>query len=362
MKKTTAEDNRKMHFIINCAYYALIIGIAYLVFKYLLRWIMPFIIGFLIAAAVQPAARFINKKRGVSIKFCSVTGVLILVALLLALAGFGTVKAVRDISDLGGQLPSIMDNLTKALKGVSERLSPYLSDIQSKTGLKVDTSLSDVSNQLLKISQLPGAAVGFLQSAASTLPSLFLNIIVTVVSACFIAADYTKVTHFLAHLLPERHRATAANVKDFFCTTVLKLIRAYLTLMFITFCELSVGLALLRIHNPIAIAAVVAIIDILPVLGTGTVLIPWAVIEFIMGNTFLGVGLLLLYIVITIVRNILEPKIVGDHIGLHPLITLTAMIIGLKAIGVIGLIAFPIAVLIIKYLYESGTIKFGREL
>jgi sporulation integral membrane protein YtvI len=358
---TDSEDSRKKRFILNCAYYAVILIIGYLIVKYLLGWIMPFLIGFILAAAVQPAARFCHKKNGANVKACSVAGVLLLVALLLLLMVFGTAKLVRDLYAAANQLPAVIDSLMRALDRISLKLSPFLFNVQSNTGIKIDTSLSGISNQLLKLSQLPEGAVNLLQSAASSLPSFFLNIVVSVVAACFIAADYSHVTGFLLRLLPQRHRETARGIKDFFFTTVVKLIRAYLTLMFITFCELLVGLALLHIKNPAVIAAAIAIVDILPVLGTGTVMIPWAFTEFIMGNAYLGVSLLLLYAVITVVRNILEPKIVGNHIGLHPLVTLTAIIVGLKALGVAGMIIFPISIIIIKRLYENGVIKLWRD-
>jgi sporulation integral membrane protein YtvI len=357
----TASDDRKLRFIIDCIYLALLAAIVFVAVKYLLGWIMPFLVGFALAAAVQPAVRFCHRKNGVNIKACSVAGVLLLVLVLVLLTVFGVSKLAVALYAAAKRLPVLTDSLMQALSLISQRLSPIFDDIQSCTGIKVDMSLSGISGKLLKISQLSQNTAVFLHGAVSSLPSFLLDIIVTAVAACFIAADYPRVTGFLLRCLPSRHRETAREIKKFFLTTVMRLIRAYLTLMFITFCELLAGLALLRIPNPAAAAAAIAVVDILPVLGTGTVMVPWALVEFLLGRTSFGACLVLLYAVITVVRNILEPKIVGHHIGLHPLVTLAAIVVGFKVLGVAGMIVFPIAIIIIKHLHENGVIKLWKD-
>ena len=358
---TTSGDERKLRLIINCVYLALIAAIVFFAVKYVLGWIMPLLIGFVLAAVVQPAARYCHKKNGANIKACSVAAVLLIVALIALLAVLGTSKAFIALYAWAKQLPAEAENLTKALDLLALRLAPFFHSIESFTGIKTDPSLSGISSLLLKISQIPEGAASLLHSAVSSLPSLLLGIIVAVVAACFIAADYPRVTGFLLRCLPKRYRDAACELKNFFFTTVLKLLRAYLTLMLITFCELLVGLVLLRVKSPVEVAAVIAVVDIMPVLGTGTVMIPWALIELVMGRIYLGVGLALVYTVISVVRNILEPKIVGYHIGLHPLVTLTAMVVGLRALGVVGMIAFPIGAILAKHLYDSGIIKLWRD-
>lgn len=357
----TTSSDRKLKFLINCAFFALVLVIGYVTVKYLLGWVMPFVIGFVLAAVVQPVARFLHKKNGANVKVCSVAGVLILVALITLITVFAASRLAFWLYATSIQIPAIVDNLTQTLGQLSMWLSPFLQNVQSCTGIKVDTSLSGISSQLLKISELPKYAAAFLHSAVLSLPSLFLDMTVAVVAACFIAGDYSHVVGFLLRLLPKRNRETARDVKKFFFTTVLRLIRAYLTLMLITFCELFVGLTLLRIPNSALVAAVISIVDILPVLGIGTVMIPWTLIEFLMGRAYLGVGLALIYVIITVVRSIIEPKIVGHHIGLHPLVTLTAMIVGLKSLGVAGMIIFPISIIILKHLNENGVIKLWRD-
>ena len=108
------------------------------------------------------------------------------------------------------------------------------------------------------------------------------------------------------------------------------------------------------------IALLISVFDILPVLGTGGIMIPWVVIDVILGNYSLALGLLVLYLIITVIRNIIEPKIVGKQIGLHPVITLASMFVGVQLLGVWGLFGFPIGLSLLRHLNDTGTVKIFR--
>ena len=129
--------------------------------------------------------------------------------------------------------------------------------------------------------------------------------------------------------------------------------------MLITFVELSLGFLLIGQKNAILLGAIICVIDVLPVLGTGAVVIPWALISLFTGNIWKAIGLILIYIIITIVRNFLEPKVIGNQVGLHPLITLLSMFCGLKLLGIIGLFGFPLTLIVINDLYKNGKLKFN---
>jgi predicted PurR-regulated permease PerM len=137
----------------------------------------------------------------------------------------------------------------------------------------------------------------------------------------------------------------------------MKYIKAYLIILLMTFSELLIGFFILKIPYALTLASVIAIIDILPVLGVGTVLIPWGIVLIILGDSFLAAGIFILYGIIWVVRQIVEPRIVGKSMGLSPLITLAAMYIGYSSIGYGGLFVFPIAAMILKCLYDIGMFK-----
>lgn len=357
MTATAADENRKLQFIVNIFYYAFIFIILFLLFKYATGWLMPFLIGLILAVIVQKPARFITQKTKIPQKASCVVCVLLLVGLLVLLI-FGIIMLItHNLGNITAFLGSLMDTLQGSMSSLCDKIKPFTTQFQDKTGIKFDLSSNGLSQVMLRLTNISVIAVNALQGFFSKLPTVFLDTIVTIVAASFIAADYRRVIDFLYKLIPERYRKTVAGIKDFIFGTVLKLLRAYLILMLITFTELSIGLAFIGIKNPIGIAAIIAVVDILPVLGTGTVIIPWGIFELLLGNTIPGVCLLILYLIVTIVRNILEPKIVGGHIGLHPLITLTAIIVGLKAVGLLGMIAFPITILILKDLAEKGVIS-----
>lgn len=356
---TAADENRKLRFIVNIFYFAFIFIILFLVFKYAAGWFMPFIIGLILALIVQRPARFISAKTKLPQKISCVVCVLVLVG-LLGLLIFGIIMFIaHNLGNITTSLGSLMDTLEGSLCSLCDKIKPFMTKFQESSGIKIDISSNGLSQVMLKLTNISEIAVNSLQGFFSKLPAVFLDTIVTIVAASFIAADYRRVVDFLYKLIPERYRKTVTGIKDFIFGTVLKLLRAYLTLMLITFTELSIGLAFIGINNPIGIAAIIAVVDILPVLGTGTIIIPWGIIELLLGNTLRGVCLLILYLIVTVVRNILEPKIVGDHIGLHPLITLTAIIVGLKSLGLLGMIAFPITILILKDLTEKGVIQIS---
>ena len=152
------------------------------------------------------------------------------------------------------------------------------------------------------------------------------------------------------------------KTKRLFSNIIGKMLKAYATIIFVTFCEVTIGLNVLKIIGVydggyiVAIAICTALLDILPVFGTGTVLVPWAVVSFFNGNVGLGIGLLVLYGLITVIRQILEPRLVAMNVGLPPIVTLAGMYLGLQIFGVVGLFAVPITVVMVKVLNEEGVI------
>ena len=146
-----------------------------------------------------------------------------------------------------------------------------------------------------------------------------------------------------------------------------KMCKAYALIMLVTFTEVFIGLTILKMiglfnSSYIAVIAVVtAIVDVIPVLGTGTIVLPWAAYSFITGNVGMGVGLLVLYAVVTVIRQIVEPKLVAGQLGLPPFVTLIAMYLGLKIIGVLGVFVFPIIIIMLKLLNDEGIIDLWKS-
>lgn len=168
--------------------------------------------------------------------------------------------------------------------------------------------------------------------------------------------DYKKIITFLLHQLKDKHQKLMIEIKNYVVNTLFKCILSYALIMGITFLELSIGLSIIGIEKAILTAFIISIFDILPVLGTGGIMIPWTIIAAFQRNYLLALGLLIMYIVITVVRNILEPKIVGSQVGLHPLVTLISLFVGVQLFGVLGLFGLPITLSLLKNLNDKGTI------
>ena len=171
---------------------------------------------------------------------------------------------------------------------------------------------------------------------------------------------------FIQLQLPESKKNVLVEIKQVFSHTILKMIRAYLLIMFITFCELSIGFTIMSVAGIMSnsyiylIALAICVFDILPVAGSGGILIPWAAISAIMGNVPQAIGLMVIYVVISVIRQYIEPKIVGDTLGVNPLITLAGLYFGLKLFGVLGMFIVPISLMTIKAFNDTGRIHLWK--
>jgi len=217
--------------------------------------------------------------------------------------------------------------------------------------------ISSVSNSLIKIAN---SIVSGAFSTVVLLPEVLVFTIVTILSTFFIASDREKIINFFKNQLPESWIKKIISIKEDMFNALFGYIRAQLILMSITFTELYIGLTIIGIRYTLLLAFLIAIIDALPVFGTGGILIPWAIYNFLTGDIKRGISLFVLYLIVLIIRQLIEPKILGHQIGVYPLLTLISMYVGLRLIGVFGLILGPITFLLLKNIF-SGILK-GRTL
>ena len=360
LKEQNREDKRR-RFLINCAYYAVIAVMVWFLVKYVVGWLLPFIIAFCIAALVQPVVFFLHKRLHLNRRLGGVLTVLVFAAVFAALVTFVVSRVVSELMAVSKMAPALFRQLSTAIENIAAGVSGYLNTLPADMSQKLAQSLQSLADEVTRLSTLSSGLMNVIYSVVTRVPTFLLTFIITIVAACFMSMDYTKIRAFVMRQLPDKAQAYVVDIKNYFFVTVFRLLRAYLTLMLITFIELSVGLTLFRIPHSIVVAAIIAIVDILPVLGTGTVMIPWALVELITGHVYLGLCLAALYAIITVVRNILEPKIVGDRIGLYPLITLIAMFVGLKIFGVAGMFLLPITIIIVKHFHDTGVIHLWKD-
>lgn len=349
----------KRKFLIDFAFFCVIIAIAYVAFKFLSVYLLPFVIGIFVSFIVQKPVKFISKKTKIP---KNTTTVILVVFSYLAILGIIVLLGFGLYSWLNG-LVKLIPTLKEPLFGAIETVSNFLSDLLKNIPESLIANINNIPGKAIDgiTGFVTGKLPAFALKIAEAAPSIIISIIVTIVASCYIAKDYYIVLSFMKKHTPEHVWDIVLEIKNLFTKTIFKLFKGYVLLMLITFVEISVGLALIGQSNFIILGAVICIIDILPVLGTGTVLIPWALILLLTGNVVKAVFMLLLYVIITIVRNFLEPKIIGEQVGLHPIVTLIAIFIGYKLIGFSGIFIFPITLIILHDLYKNGKIKLFDE-
>lgn len=356
------EYEKRKRFIVNLLYGGLIVLLIYGIIKYGLGLLSPFIIAFLSASVLKTPAKFISRKAKLPYKPVALLLVLLfysIAGILIALLG---IKLITTATNFVTALPSMY---TTEIEPV---LSTFFDSIEQaifRMDPKLIETLNDMFMQFMQsigelVTNLSVKAVSILSGYATSLPGLLIKILLMVISTFFIAGDYDVLTGFLARQLSQKAKNLVIGIKEYVVGTLFVCIRSYALIMFITFVELSIGLTIIGISKSVMIAFAIAVFDILPVLGTGGIMIPWVIVSVVQGNYSLAVGLLVIYLFITIVRNILEPKIVGSQIGLHPIVTLISIFVGAQLFGVIGLFGFPILLSLLRHLNDTGAIKLFK--
>lgn len=339
-------------------------------FKYALGALIPFILAAAIAALVTPLSDKISKKLKTPKKLTAAVIAILFFTILASLVYLGTHRLIREAGELIDRLSEEPELVSRALEIITDKISAlgtrfgFLSQLSeseaiNKLGLDLDRLLSEAVSALM--SSLTGSIPSLAAEMLSKVPEMLLFLAVLVISSFYFCTDRDVISSTLSSILPDKWSAGLPRVKEKISTSLRGYLKAYLLIMLITFCEVFFGLSILGVRYAFIISLVVAFVDILPILGTGTVLIPWAIVSLLISNYKLGVGLLIIYAVITVIRQIAEPKIVGSSLGLHPLATLASIYISVRFIGFVGIFIGPIVALLLCNLFKSDTTD-GTEL
>ncbi len=338
-------------FLIKFAYVAVILGLIFLGFKYVLPLLMPFLLAFIFSVLLKTPSEFLSKKLRIGRRFVStvlVTLLFILLAVLTLLIGSELFTFARtSVSQFNTVIIPTVESLTDTASRWTSHLDPNVVSVLE--GL-VDSVLLSLRSKVAEIS------TRLVTGIMSALPSSFLNVLFMIIATYFISLDFGLLRWAVARRIKEEDYNKIIAGLDYCKTTVGRMLRSYILIMFITFVEQAIGLTILGVEYSVLIAMVIAVFDILPVVGSGTIMLPWAVVSLITGDIKRGIGLLVLYTIITVIRQIIEPRIVGDHVGLHPLLTLMCMFVGLRVFGGLGLLGLPILCAVLVGLERDGVI------
>lgn len=335
----------KKNFVINTAFYLILAALALAFWKYLLPVLMPFVIGFVIASIVQLPLNALHLKGRRRPRIAAIALCIAFYGLLIWGMVFFSVKVFGEISTFAATIPDLVyTKLYPLIWDIGDWVQEILEPIDMTLAQLVNEVGKTVASTLAKYAtQFSGWLVKALATGVVSIPGALITIIVTIVSSFYIAADYRTVVDFLKRLIPSSHRDKVLQVVDYAEHAVVVYIKSYLLLLVLNAVELYVGFWILGVPYKLGLSVGIAIFDLMPILGVGGILMPWGTIALLLGNFKIGLGIWVLYLIITAVRNAVEPKLVGQQIGLHPLATLVAMVVGLKLAGLAGMLLLPIS-------------------
>ena len=324
------------------------IAIAALLFKYIFPIALPFLIGWGIALAVRPIARLIGRKTRIPERVASP----VLAVLFLLLAVGGAVGLLIKLLSEGWELLSELAESGELRKIISGILNPF----DGRFGGEYSEELKEYLGNTVKslVSNLLGGLAGLLSGIVSGIPKILLFMLATVISTVYFCIDLDKINGFVMKKLPENAREHILRFKKNSLGVMLKYARSYLIIMLITFLIMLIGLSVLKVKYALLFSAVLALLDALPLFGVGTALAPYSIVCFAGGNPRLGVGLLILLLVNEVVRQIIEPKILGKNLGIHPLATVILLYAGYSLLGFMGLLLLPLAALVINGFFKKA--------
>lgn len=325
----------------------------------LLLYFMPFVIGWFISFIAYPLVCWLEKRLKIVKKLGSM---LIIVAVLAVIVGgiyFGGSRLVYEIGELMKDFPDMYTQLEDGLGQIGTNLQGVFKILPEgiQTGWNAVVQNLDQSMGSL-ISRMGDPAVTAAGNFVKTIPSIMIAVIVAVVSAYFFIAQREQVIEWANRVAPEPIQRRMTMVIDNLKFAVGGYFKAQFKIMFVVFIILLVGFEVLNINYAVLLGILIAFLDFLPFFGTGTALIPWAVYKLLIGNYRMTIALLILYAVTQVIRQLIQPKLIGDDVGLNPLATLVFLYMGYKLGSLLGMIfAVPIGMIAIN-MYKAGAFDY----
>jgi len=353
---------RQKNFILQVVFWLIVAGIVYGVLKYVMPIMTPFIIGFLVALILRPLTKWIAKAARLNQKVVALVFLLLFYGLTGSLLALSGIKMVNLISGFVSMIPEYyLSTIEPALGQLLNNITILLQDLDPSLRATIQGEAGNIFSSLASlVTSFSSSVLNWLTGFAGALPIFLISFVIAILVSFFVSADYSLIKAFIVRQLKPEQIRVMRMIRDNFKKVVGNYLKAYLFLMTLTFTEISIGLWLIGIQNAALIALGIAVFDIIPVLGAGGILIPWIVIDLLVGDVGQAIKILILYAVVTVVRQYLEPKVVGSQIGLHPLVTLLCMYVGAYLFGAVGLLGLPVTVTILKKLNENGTISLFK--
>ena len=326
---------------------ALIILFGGVIFGWLLPILLPFLISYAIACVTTAPALVLEKKIGGSRKklrlFISLFALLLLSLAAFLIGKYTAVTLWQIAVELleGDRLSGFIDGVLSPVESIFGGLPPEL-----------EGQITDAIRGI--ISDLSASLASMLGSVMSFLPKVFLFLIATLISLVYFALDLEEINAKVKARLPSEWGSALSSARERLLSVGVRYVFSYFLIMLITFSVMLVGFFILRIGHPFLFALLIAFFDLFPIIGVGTVVIPWAIVELVLGNTARGIGLLVLFVVNELIRQFSEPRILGKSLNIHPLFTLVLIYTSIAVFGFKGIFLLPILVAIFSLVFRKN--------
>lgn len=347
-------ENPHLRFLLRLLYAGLGLAGLWVSIRFLLPWLFPFLVAFGLASLLEPAVRLLAARlrlpRWAGAALCT----LLLSVIILGLLGLLLWRTVYELSLLLGRLPTLLAGLPTLANALENQAYRFVIALPVQLQELAQQTLEELLAQGISLpNRFYDMLVSTVSHLISALPAAILSLFTTFLATYFISASRPQLLSAIRGNLPARWQETITLGSAGAKRVLGGWLRAQGVLILITFAEVAVGLLLLQIDLALLIAGLTALVDALPVFGAGAVLLPWAFLAFVSGKRTLCLGLLILYGVVTLVRNLLEPKLVGRQVGLPPLLSLLCMYVGFQVFGVLGMILAPLAAVLARQFWQS---------
>lgn len=331
-------------------------AVAFIILRYLFIPVLPFLIAWTIATMLRPMAHKIGGRVRINERIVRVILTTIATLLLIALIMFCVFYLLGEvwllINDFlsNESLPEILSKITNPLASIIGE-GVLGEDVENYLSTTIRDALSGVLSGIVNI----------LGGVVKRIPSVLLFVLVTIIASIYFAYDLERINAFIKRLLPKPIVRLVGGARGHFISAGAKYVRSYIILMLLTYFVMLSGFLILKIEKAPLLALITAVLDILPVVGTGVILVPMSVYHLIFGNTGLGIGILVLFFLYQILRQIAEPRIVGKSLGVHPLLSLVLIYVGYGVFGIVGLFLMPLfSILLALFWNKNNTTEVDK--
>jgi sporulation integral membrane protein YtvI len=355
-------DNKVLQVIVRILIVALLLVLGCFVFYYVVWFTFPFLIAVVIAFLINPVVNLLEKTAKFPRPLAVLTGILFLFGLVGGVVTLIIIKLIDGFHYLSRLVPNQIEIISIHIQSyVNEHFLPlwvkgiglidHLDDTQRNA---IENSIQQLGGQFASILGNAGQAIAnSLSHLVGALPITLTVFVFVILSLYFISKDWNRLQLITKDRLPNHILNQMGQVFQDLKSKLLGFLTAQFILISMTAVLNFIGLLVLKVEQPLTIALILGAVDLLPYLGTGIILIPWAIYSIVSGNLFLGFGLLILYTLTITLRQLAEPKVLSSSLGLNPLATLISLFVGLQLFGFLGLFIGPVILVLFLSFHEA---------